>query len=495
MSNKYLEKEKPFLMHGNFASDELKRWSERLLLIVISVAAMIYRLLPINRGLGQDELFTTVQFIEVPSIFRTIFYNIAFNNHIGYSVMARFSELIFGRTEWALRFPALLFGMATLYILYIFSRALLGRAPALLATLLLALSPAHIGWSVSARGYSGMIFFTLLSSYLFLKLLRQPNRREGILFITVSVFAIYVHLYAIFVTGVQILYLLYLMIFPAADDTAFPSFDKALLSQFRNYFLTIFGLVLLLYIPVTWFMLRDLAGRGRSGFNLFFPGEVAQALTGSASPSMVILILLTSLLGWLSLHRARRIESIYFAWLLLVPLLLMWLVRPFDLYARFFAFWLPYLLILFTTGIVRIFDSTWRGNSTILYLARVLSICIFFSTLFTWTREWQNVVSDEGYREVSQSVVQNADPLAAYCAIGGSRSVWEYYIDKPIEYPLTLAELQEFSNTYPEVRCVYYPAFWQDEGQTEIAQYLFRHASYFRVKELRWFVFRRDGTN
>src|SRR5205085_5074368 len=91
---------------------------ERLYLTVIIAMALIYRLLPLNRGLGEDELFTTVQFIEVPSIFRTIFYNISFNNHIGYSVMAWLSESIFGRSEWVLRFPALLLGMATLYVLY-----------------------------------------------------------------------------------------------------------------------------------------------------------------------------------------------------------------------------------------------------------------------------------------------------------------------------------------------------------------------------------------
>src|ERR1044071_5897146 len=87
--------------------------NERLSLAIIIAVALIYRFLPLNRGLGEDELFTVVQFIEVPSIFRTIFYNIAFNNHIGYSVMARVSESIFGRAEWVLRLPALLLGTAT----------------------------------------------------------------------------------------------------------------------------------------------------------------------------------------------------------------------------------------------------------------------------------------------------------------------------------------------------------------------------------------------
>ena len=112
-----------------------------------------------------------------------------------------------------------------------------------------AFSPAHIEWSVEARGYSAMIFFTLLSSYLFFKLLQQPSRNEGILFIATSVFAIYVHLYAIFVTGIQFLYLLYLTTVHT-EGTSFASFDKTSIRSFRNYFLAIGGLVLMLYIPV-----------------------------------------------------------------------------------------------------------------------------------------------------------------------------------------------------------------------------------------------------
>lgn len=488
-------KEKPFLMYGTFASDELKRWSERLLLIIISVAALIYRLMPMNRGLGEDELFTAVQFIEVPSVFRTIFYNIAFNNHIGYSVMARLSEAIFGRGEWQLRLPALVLGLATLYVLYIFTRSLLGIYPALLATFLLALSPAHIRWSLEARGYSAMIFFTLLSSILFFKLLRQPNRQGGILFVAASVLGIYIHLYAIFVTGIQFLYLLYMKFVPPANETSSPCFDKASLDQFRVRFLTIGGLVLILYVPVTWFMLRDLAGRGWSDFNPLFPWEVAQGLAGSDSFFIVALIVSTSLLGWFSLRRRYRLEMTYFAWLFFIPLLLMWITRPFDLYPRFFAYWLPYILILSAAGIIRLFDSVWQKHKTVFRFAPVLSVCILLVTLSNWTMGWQKMVADEGYREVGQVIVRDADPLAAYCAIGGSRSVWTYYINKPIEYPLTLAEFQTLSSTHSEVRCVYYAASWQDQEQTKIAQFLFRHASFYRVKELTWFVFRRNTIN
>ncbi len=477
------------------AGFKVKRYHETVALILIIAMALIYRLLPLNRGLGQDELFSTVQFIEVPSILRTIFNNIAFNNHIGYSVMARVSESLFGRSEWALRLPALVLGIATLYVLYLFSRPLLGRVPALLVTLLLALAPAHINWSVEARGYSAMIFFTLLSSYLFLKLLRQPNRRDAVLFIAASVLGIYVHLYAVFVTGIQILYALRLAVVRLDGRPSFVSINTASSRLLRNCFLIIAGLALILYVPVFWLMLRDLVDRGRSDFNPLFPWEVIQGLTGSNWFAIVIFVMLTAFGGWFSFHRSHPSEANYLAWLI-APLLLMWLVRPFDLYPRFFAYWLPYYLILFTAGIVWLANSMWQERRKIIgHATRLLSLLLLVAVLFNWTLEWQNAVPDEGYRAVSQAVVQGANPSAVYCAIGGARSVWQYYIHKPIVNPLTLAEVQELGRTHPEVRCVYYAAFWEDEEQTRIAQFLFQHASWSSINELTWFVYRSDESS
>src|ERR1044071_2539665 len=50
-----------------------------------------------------------------------------------------------------------------------------------------------------------MIFFSLLSSYLYLRLLRYPNAREACLYIAASTVGIYVHLYSVFTVCIQVL--------------------------------------------------------------------------------------------------------------------------------------------------------------------------------------------------------------------------------------------------------------------------------------------------
>ena len=441
-----------------------------------------------SRGLGQDELYTAVHFVEAGSIRTTIFSNDAFNNHVGYSLMARVSEGLFGRSEWALRLPALILGLASLYLLWIVSRSLSAYAPALVATFMLAVSPPHIIWSIEARGYSPMIFFTLLSSYLYVRLLRHPTKRDAFLFVAASVCGAYVHLYSVFVTLVQILLFLYISNTVSAkqpdQQITKPSIRILLVS-----FLTIAILSLIIYIPLLGPILRDLAGRGRSDFNPFFPWTVIQTLTGSESKGMAVLLIVVSALGWFSLLKSNRLEGRYFIWLLIGPLLIMWIARPFDLYPRFFAYWLPYYLLFFILGLRSLWQFAPRGNVW-LVSSRMLSGLILIVVLHNWSANWRNYIPNEGYREASIAIARDADDSVAFCAIGGARSVWQYYINRPILTPLSVADLQKLSSNHAELRCVYYEATWQSFEQTEIASYLSQHASWQRVKGFTLFRYR-----
>jgi len=469
----------------------LARRRYELCLAAIGAVGLFYRLSPINRGLGQDELYSAVNFIEVPSIWTTLFSNDAFNNHIGYSVMARLAEAVFGRPEWALRLPALVLGLATLIVLYYFGRDLLGPVPALVATFLLAVSPPHIAWSVAARGYSALIFFTLLSSQLFFRLLAHPTRRDAALFVAVSVLGIYVHLYAVFVTAIQIFFLLLLTVNERLHKAADVNVTGVALRTLRRHLVIIAGLAILLYLPVFWIMARDLVQRGRSAFDATFPWAVLQNLTGSDWLPIVLAVALAAMAGWLALRRSRPKAAIYFALLLIGPLLTVWVVRPFDLYTRFFAYWLPYYLLLTTAGLRALW--TWRaGTQLAAYPARVVACVLVAAVLLNWTMSWRTLVADEGYRQVSQTIAANAGPADAFCAIGGARTVWQHYINKPIVHPESLVELQDLAQTHSAVRCMYYEASWQSDDQTQIAQFLKQHATGSEVDgDLYWFVYTR----
>ena len=441
--------------------------------VILAIALMI-RLYPLSRGLGQDELYTAVNFVEAGSIWTTLSSNSAFNNHIGYSVMARLSNKVFGHSERSLRLPALLLGLAGLYVFWLLGQSILTFSAATLATFVLALSPPHVVWSVEARGYSGMIFFSLLSSYLYLRLLRYPNARESCLYIAASVLGIYVHLYSVFTVCVQVLLFIVCWISNRIAHLGPVQVSPESFRLFRRSFIAIAGLSLIAYMPVAPSMMADLIGRGRGNFNVTFPWSLAQHLSGSENAIVATLISVIVAFGWYYLSNVRPLETLYFSALIVLPLLLMWWARPFDLYPRFFAYWLPYYILFFVAGL----------NALSAFRPRAATAIILVAVLFHWTANRWNYIPQEGYREASRAILADADKTVQFCAIGGARSVWRYYIHQPIAMPASVSELKKLSATGKEIRCAYYEASWQNEEQTALAEFLQQHSRWQKIKDL-----------
>lgn len=460
---------------------------ERASVAIILVVALLVRLPLLGRSFEQDELYT-VAHSEGGPLWQTISDISAFNNHIGYSLAARLSAALLGQAEWAFRLPALLLGLASVYTCWIVSRYLLGVRCALLVTALLALSPAHIVWSVQARGYSGMMLFTLLSSYFYLRLLRCPTRRDATAFTVVSVLGLYCHLYAALVTLVQIVFLI-----PSAIRHWRQQPDQPTIASLHilgRSFVAIGALSLLCYAPALRSIAWTLKTRERSGVFLpSFPWAVLQEFSGTTWPILVALVLSLSVCGWLTLHRSRAQEVCYLTWLLLGPLLLAWMARPFDLYARFFAYYLPYYLMFFSAGLGSLLQL--RGRR---YLQRAphvpgFIVATLLVVVFDWRGNVHTYMVDEGYREASRALQQHAGKDVAYCTLGSSPTIFQYYFARPLTVPRSLAEFRSLVRTYPEVRCIYYHNTWDRPGQAQIVQFLQHHSSSKRIKAMILFIY------
>ncbi len=81
--------------------------------------------------------------------------------------------LLLGDSDFLLRLPSALFGIASLPVLYVLARDLTSKKAAVFAVFVLALSPFHIWYSQEARMYSQLLFLSLLSSVLLLQALRR----------------------------------------------------------------------------------------------------------------------------------------------------------------------------------------------------------------------------------------------------------------------------------------------------------------------------------
>jgi len=171
-------------------------------LLAILAVALGLRLISLGTPLWYDEIVTLVEYVRLPTSELVTTYS-SLNNHILYSLSAQASISLFGEHAWAVRLPAVVYGVASVAALWWLARHVVGRGQALLAAAMLACSPHHIWFSQNARGYTGLLLLTLLGTSLFLKGLRKPTPGTWLLYAVVTALAMYTHLSAIFMIAAQ----------------------------------------------------------------------------------------------------------------------------------------------------------------------------------------------------------------------------------------------------------------------------------------------------
>ncbi|MBC8264732.1 MAG: glycosyltransferase family 39 protein, partial [Anaerolineales bacterium] len=102
---------------------------------------------------------------------------ITFDNHPPlYFLLLHFMVKLAGQSEFALRFPSLVFSVLTVSLLYAVGKRLFNQQVGLLAALFGAISPLYLWYSHEARMYTMLTFLGLLSFYSLLRILTQYQR-------------------------------------------------------------------------------------------------------------------------------------------------------------------------------------------------------------------------------------------------------------------------------------------------------------------------------
>lgn len=158
-------------------------------------------------GLGQDlwlDELITLNDVGTRSPGALLSSYTSANQHALNSVLVWASIHLFGEAEWSVRLPAVLFGAATIPVMYWVGRlARFERGPALVGALLLALSYHHIWFSQNARGYTGYLLFSMLATGALVHVLGSRSARWIVLFIVASALNFLALLPSLFVFGAQ----------------------------------------------------------------------------------------------------------------------------------------------------------------------------------------------------------------------------------------------------------------------------------------------------
>jgi mannosyltransferase len=183
-------------------------WRSAVIFAVVIVGATAVRLFGLGEGLWIDEVVTLVSYARQPFAHILTTYD-SQNQHLLYSLMAHASFVLFGESIWALRLPAVLFGVAGIWALYRLAREVSDTREALLSAALLAFSYQHIWFSQSARGYTGLLLWSLVSTSLLLRALRGGGSRFWLLYAASAALGVLTHQTMLFVVIGQFVVYLY----------------------------------------------------------------------------------------------------------------------------------------------------------------------------------------------------------------------------------------------------------------------------------------------
>ena len=129
---------------------------------LVALGALL-RVINVNAELWFDEIVTVINFVEPPLATVLTTYGLA-NNHVLNSALMNIAGDLLGTEPWMLRLPAVLFGIAGVWAFYFAASASWSRTPAVVGTLLFAVSYHHVYYTQNARGYSALVFFTLVAT-------------------------------------------------------------------------------------------------------------------------------------------------------------------------------------------------------------------------------------------------------------------------------------------------------------------------------------------
>lgn len=197
------------------------RWRLFLLfLILLAFALRVYRL--DNSGFWTDEGLTPLRagysVSEILSNRVIIQEGVTQDTHPPlYFLIIHFSQTLLGRSDFAYRYPSVLFGLLLIPLLFQLGRRLDGVTAGFLAALLAAVNPLQIWYAQEARMYTLLALLGAVTTYLLWRALtaaslsNQALAGRLLLYLLFAGLAIYTQYTAVFLVGVQLLFWAWLL--------------------------------------------------------------------------------------------------------------------------------------------------------------------------------------------------------------------------------------------------------------------------------------------
>jgi mannosyltransferase len=165
------------------------------LLLAIFFIGLALRLYELDAdSLWFDEIYSASRAQEGMESLLT--YSVVYQHPPLADIVTWFVIAVFGKSDFVLRLPAVLFGSLSILLTYKVGTTLWTSQVGLIGAFLLAVNPYHVQHSQQARPYALMIFLALLSLIFLLRALQTNRKRLWLGFVVCTSLSLYTHYFA-----------------------------------------------------------------------------------------------------------------------------------------------------------------------------------------------------------------------------------------------------------------------------------------------------------
>ncbi len=303
--------------------------------------------------------------------------------------------LMFGNTEFILRFVPALLGVATVPLFYLFGREVSDERVGILSAALLTFSPFHIFYSQEAYSYSAVLFVFTLAIIFYVKAIRDNSRKDWIIFGIISALCFWVHFYTIIPVAVLFLHAVLTKIVNFKSD----------IHELKRIVES--GLIFIIFISPLIFIVIEryftLTARPPT-YGVLGPALILESFTrfSSFNTFLAVVFLILFVLGVVPLWRNSKSTFLLFLMLITLPFLISVLLSArMTMNPRY----LIYLLTVFYTGIAC--SYTWiqhlNPRKWIILGLIIAIMCVNLPSLLAY---YQNLTKED-WRTYTHTIAEN----------------------------------------------------------------------------------------
>jgi|GEM_PF-2098142 len=171
---------------------------------LVILLGLCLRLPNFTASLWYDEVWYTHAGLQGSHFMKVLFHDV---HPPLYPLLMRGWICLFDDGEISMRMPSLIFGLASIWLTYALAKNWFGRMTAVLAALLMALSPFHIWYSQEAKNNMLLLLLTLLALWGLQQAWKTDKRSCWCLFILASIFSLWTNHFALWAITATLVWL------------------------------------------------------------------------------------------------------------------------------------------------------------------------------------------------------------------------------------------------------------------------------------------------